>query len=140
MYLNDTLLFSQTVKKHPFYRGYEIKGIHFIDEGEVDCKGRNIARGWVVQGKAKSAGFSWLFPTIFFFKYVAKNQVIWRQFVHDMDLNGEVPFRVERLLEGVDGFAGKAGGDNRAGNLFGLIADHKDLKLPEIKNISNKKI
>lgn len=86
--MNDSLLFGQAVQKNVFYRNYELKGINFVDEGEVDCKGRNIARGWVIQGKAKSAGYSWLFPPIFFFKYVAKNPAVWKQFVHDMDLNG----------------------------------------------------
>ena len=88
MYLNETNLLQQEVRKNSFYRNYDLTGINFVDEGEVDCRGRNIARGWVVHGRAKTAGHSWQFPPVFFFKYIAKNASVWKQFVHAMDLNG----------------------------------------------------
>jgi hypothetical protein len=86
------------VRKNVFYHNSELKGINFVEEGEVDCKGRNIARGWVISGRAKTAGYAWQFPPIFFFKYIATNPSVWKQFVHVMDLNGEIPFQIDKLL------------------------------------------
>jgi hypothetical protein len=53
----------------------------------------------VVSGRAKTAGYAWQFHPVFFFKYIARNATVWKQFMHDMDLNGEIPFQIEKLLE-----------------------------------------
>lgn len=138
VYLNETSLLQQEVRKNSFYRNYELKGINFVAEGEVECHGRNIARGWVLRGRAKSAGFSWQFPPVFFFKFIAYTPSVWKQFVHDMDLNGEIPFRVERVLEETLGLSQEPKGKQNA--LLALATDRRDPKLPEIRSMSKNKM
>lgn len=91
----------------------------------------------MVRGKAKTAGHSWQFSPIFFFKYIAKNASVWKQFVHDMDLNGEIPFLVERLLEDAMGWKQNSRSSHHGGLSF---TDRKDSKLPDIRSMSQNKV
>ncbi len=60
--------------------------------------GRVVARGWVSNGRCKCAGYGWKFRPIPFLKAIAKNEHIWKQFLNDLMLNHEYPFKVSYLL------------------------------------------
>lgn len=76
-----------------------MRGIYFIEEGEVESTGgRIVARGWVSNGKCKSSGFGWKFKPLPFLKALARNEHIWKQFTNDLTLNQEYPIRISHIL------------------------------------------
>lgn len=82
-----------------FYKGSKFKGIYFIEEGEVQStSGRVVARGWVTNGKCNNSGYGWKFKPLPFFKFIAKNYNIWKQFINDLTLNKEYPFKLSYIL------------------------------------------
>jgi hypothetical protein len=85
--------------REEFFRGLVIKGIYFVEEGEVSVKsGRIIVRGWTTYGKCKVSGFGWKFKPIPFIRVLIRNSTIWKQFFNDILLNGEYPYSIENIL------------------------------------------
>lgn len=82
-----------------FYKNSCIKGVYFIQEGQVESTGgRIVARGWVTNGKCRSEGYGWKFKVLPFVKSIAKNEHIWKQFTNDLALNKQYPFKLSYLL------------------------------------------
>lgn len=99
IYLEYINVLSKVIIREQFYKNSVIKGIYFIQEGEVQSSGgRVVARGWVTNGKCKAQGYGWKFKPLPFFKSLAKNQYVWKQFVNDLQLNKEYPVRVNNIL------------------------------------------
>lgn len=88
IYIDEINLLSKLIFKETFYKNSVVKGIYFIDQGEVESTGgRIVARGWVTNGKCKSEGFGWKFKVLPFMKSILKNEHIWKQFINDLTLN-----------------------------------------------------
>jgi hypothetical protein len=74
VYADQANLLMKIASREVFYKGSTIKGVYFIEQGEVESTGgRVVARGWVTNGKCKSEGYGWKFKTLHFFKSIAKN-------------------------------------------------------------------
>lgn len=98
-YIDEANLISRILTKELFYKNSILKGLFFIDEGEVEVKsGRIIARGWTTYGKCKTSGFGWKFKPIPFVRFIMKNPSIWKQFYNDICLNSEYPFNIVHIL------------------------------------------
>ena len=75
------------MSKEMFYKNSILKGIYFVEEGEVEVKsGRIIARGWTTKGKCKTSGHGWKFKPVPFVRFLGKYKV-WKQFFNDLKLN-----------------------------------------------------
>ena len=106
VYLEQANLMHKIASREVFYKHTLIKGIYFIEQGEVESTGgRVIARGWATNGTCKSEGYGWKFKALPFIKSIAKNEQIWKQFLNDLTLNKEYPFKLSYILgirEGLD--------------------------------------
>lgn len=99
VYLDEANLLSKILTKETFYKNSHLRGIYFIDEGEVEVNsGRILARGWTTFGKVKSSGFGWKFKPIPFIRFLIKNPLIWKQFMNDIKMNDEYPFNIIHIL------------------------------------------
>lgn len=99
IYMEQVNLLSKIIFREVFYNNSHVKGIYFIEEGEVESTGgRIVARGWVTNGKCKSEGYGWKFKLLPFLKSIAKNEHIWKQFLNDLTSNKEYPFKISYLL------------------------------------------
>lgn len=88
VFYEEANLLSKVVLKEAFYKNSILKGIFFIEEGEVEVKsGRVIARGWATYGKCKTTGVAWKFKPVPFIRFLSKNSAIWKQFFNDITLN-----------------------------------------------------
>lgn len=93
-YIDESHLVNRVISKEIFYKNSTLKGIYFIEEGEVEVKSnRIIARGWTVNGKSKTSGIAWKFKPIPFIRFLGKYK-IWKQFLNDLKLNEEHPFNI----------------------------------------------
>lgn len=98
-YVDEAALLNRVIQKELFYKNSVLRGIYFIDEGEVEVpSGRIIARGWTCFGKCRVSGYGWKFKPIPFIRFFAKNPSIWKQFLNDLDLNQEYPFNIIHIL------------------------------------------
>jgi hypothetical protein len=74
IFIDQVSLLNKIVFKENFYKNSTIKGIYFIEQGEVESTGgRIVARGWVTNGKCKSEGYGWKFKVLPFMKSITKN-------------------------------------------------------------------
>ena len=87
IYLDESPILSKIMSKELFYKNSILKGIYFVEEGEVEVKsGRIIARGWTTNGICKTSGHGWKFRPVPFMRFVGKYKV-WKQFLNDLKLN-----------------------------------------------------
>lgn len=99
VYAPDVNLLQKVILRENFYKNSTLKGIYFVEEGEVESGGgRVIARGWLTNGKCKTEGYGWKFKPLPFIKAIAKSDHIWKQFLNDCTLNKEYPFKMSSLL------------------------------------------
>lgn len=88
VYHEESLLLGRIMHRELFHKNIIIRGIYFIEEGEVEAtSGRVIARGWVTNGKCKNSGYGWRFKPFPFVRFLARNALVWKQFLNDIISN-----------------------------------------------------
>ena len=85
VFSQEVNLLQKVMFRENFYKNSLLKGLYFVEEGEVESGGgggRVIARGWVTNGKCKTEGYGWKFKPLPFVKAIAKSDHIWKQFLN----------------------------------------------------------
>lgn len=73
-YIDQAQLLMRISSKILLRKGANIKGIIFIEEGEVQVtSGRIVARGWVTNGTCRNSSAVWKFKPMNFVKFIAKH-------------------------------------------------------------------
>jgi hypothetical protein len=95
----DVYLLSKIMVREVFYRNSVLRGVYFVEEGEVKvASGRIVTRGWITNARGRVSGFGWKFKPMHFMQVIAMNHSVWKNFYNDLELNGELPFNIKSIL------------------------------------------